>query len=94
MSRIATDCPGMSQDSYVSIYRIHMCILYHLPRSLCREPSLLPIKRGWSFTMHSAPPSLLMGGAMAAPQTGLPSCEIGDIGYPRTVLGNLRHMGV
>ena len=45
--------------SYVSIYR------------LCQEPSLLTIKRGWSFTMHSTPPPLLMGGAVTAPQTGL-----------------------
>ena len=29
---------------------------------------------------------------MAAPQTGLTSCQIGDIGYPRTVRGNPRHV--
>ena len=29
---------------------------------------------------------------MAAPQTGLTSCQIGDIGYPRTVHGNSRHI--
>ena len=28
---------------------------------------------------------------MAAPQTGLTSCQIGGIGYPRTVHGNPRH---
>ena len=28
---------------------------------------------------------------MTAPQTGLTSCPIGDIGYPRTVHGNPRH---
>ena len=27
---------------------------------------------------------------MAAPQTGLTSCQIGGMGYPRTVHGNLR----
>ena len=32
MSRIAMDCPGMSHDSYVSIYHIHMYFTYHLPR--------------------------------------------------------------
>ena len=28
---------------------------------------------------------------VAAPQTGLPSCQIGDIGRPGTVRGNPRH---
>ena len=28
---------------------------------------------------------------MAAPQTGLTSCQIGDMGHPRTVHGNPRH---
>ena len=42
--------------------------------------------------MHSAPPPLLIGGAVAAPQTGLTSCQIGGIGYPRTVHGNPRHV--
>ena len=29
---------------------------------------------------------------MAAPQMGLTSCQIGDMGYPRTVRGNSRHI--
>ena len=29
---------------------------------------------------------------MAAPQTGLTSCKIGDTGHPRTVYGNPRHI--
>ena len=29
---------------------------------------------------------------MAAPQTGLTSCQIGDMGHPRTVHGNPRHI--
>ena len=41
--------------------------------------------------MHSAPPSLLRG-AVAAPQTGLTSCQIGDMGHPGTVHGNPRHI--
>ena len=28
MSRIATDCQGMSHDSYVSIYNIHNYVFY------------------------------------------------------------------
>ena len=35
--------------------------IYHLLHSLHHESSLLLIKKGWSFTMHSAPPPLLMG---------------------------------
>ena len=29
---------------------------------------------------------------MAAPQTGLTSCQIGDMGHPRTVHGNPRYI--
>ena len=29
---------------------------------------------------------------MAAPQTGLTSCQIGDMGHPGTVHGNPRHI--
>ena len=29
---------------------------------------------------------------MAAPQTGLTSCEIGDMGHPGTVYGNPRYI--
>ena len=50
------------------------------------SPASSPSKGGGD----SAPPPLL---AVAAPQTGLTSCEIGDIGYPGTVRGNPRHMG-
>ena len=32
------------------------------------------------------------GGAVAAPQTGLTSCQIGDIGHPRKVRGNPRYI--
>ena len=31
---------------------------------------------------------------MAAPQTGLTSCQIGDIGHPRTVQGNTRYIAI
>ena len=62
--RYVQECHGLSWD--VPGYHMHLYICiqyytYHLPRSLRREPSLLPIKRGWSLTMHSAPPPLLMG---------------------------------
>ena len=62
--RYVQECLGLSQD--VPGYHMHLYICiqyytYHLPCSLRREPSLLPIKRGWSLTMHSAPPPLLMG---------------------------------
>ena len=41
------------------------------------SPVSSPSKEGWSFTVHSAPPPLLIGEAVAAPQTGLTSCQIG-----------------
>ena len=53
--------------------------MYHLPCNLHRKPSFLPIKKGWSLTLHLAPPPLLMGGTVAAPQTGLTSYQIGGI---------------
>ena len=63
-SRYVQECHGLSRD--VPGYHMHLyiCIQYythHLPRSLRREPSLLPIKRGWSLTMHSAPPPFTDG---------------------------------
>ena len=79
-------CPGLPQTV---LGCPNVSCIYHYPRSLRCEPSLLLIKRGWSFTMHSTPPPLLIGRGCGC--SGLTSCQRGGIGYPRTVRGNPRY---
>ena len=56
------------------------------------SPASSPSKGGGTSPCIRLHPLYWWGGAVAAPQTGLTSCQIGGIGYPRTVRGNPRHI--
>ena len=68
-----------------------ICDIYHLSSS--SQAQLPPHQKGVELhcTFSSTPFTAWLGGVVAAPKTELTSCQIGGIGYPRTVCGNPRH---
>ena len=77
MLRTVWDVPG---------YHMYLYIMFHVVFIV--SPASFPSKVGGASPCIQLHPLYWWGGAVAAPQTGLTSCQIRGIGYPRTVHGN------